>query len=107
MFRTVATTAAVCAVIGIGSQAFSTYTLRVPEPEFGAADYSSATITTYLWGALTETQVADCLTSQLDEVQIRHTLPNTALSVLTMGLWTRTEVLYRCGKPDSQPGNSQ
>ena len=106
--RAVAITVIVCAIISIGAQSWATYTLRVPEPEFGGAAYSSTTVTAYLWGALTEPGVAtDCLTNQVDEIVVRNNVQNAALNVLTLGLWTRTEIRYRCGKPDVQPGTSE
>ena len=105
--RTVIISVAATLLLVILSQSFAAHTLIVAKPEFGE---QPETITAHnnFWGATFQAAVVSadkCATNQLDEVQVRRNPLQVAIGILTLGIWMPVDFTYRCGAPDSEPGD--
>ena len=54
-------------------------------------------------GAAQRRTVADCPSNLIDEVRVKQNLSQALASVITLGLWQRTRIEYRCAKVPAGP----
>ncbi|GGI89049.1 hypothetical protein GCM10007973_26780 [Polymorphobacter multimanifer] len=54
-------------------------------------------------GAVQRRTVADCPSNLIDEVRVKQNLGQALTSVLTLGLWQRARIEYRCAKVPAGP----
>jgi hypothetical protein len=78
----------------------TTYQVSVASPDPARPDYDSQTMSSYFWGAQKSPRVAevDCEGQGLglNDVVVSDSFGADVLSVLTLGLWKRVKVEYRC-----------
>ena len=80
----------------------------VPQPDPGT-EYKKKTVQNLAWGALPkqkDIQATNCLGStRLDEVRASSNLGYSFLTVGTLGLWSPSQIEWRCSKPREAPSN--
>lgn len=74
-----------------------------PNPTGDAIEVSS---NAFVWGGVQRRTVAECDTNLIDEVRVKHHMGQALATVLTLGMWSRVELVYVCAKIPASTGST-
>jgi hypothetical protein len=92
------------AVVLVSTLAFSQgcyHTRVLTDAPPASAVYSKSTVDSLFWGLLqtnVEVTAADCASSAFQEVRVTTNYGYALATVLTLGIWSRVEVEWKCAK---------